>query len=245
MLCRAAAVALCALTAAGSIVPDGEPFSPMVYNETVWKAFSLKNCSNPPAEPTVDPYKGSNDTAPPAPYGADAVCGVKYVNDTQRTEYSLVSYVNVTAAQQDGAHVTHDKACGMCSSLADLSAYMSQTDLTTPIRACGLKHLLNHKKLLECIVESTSLSRPCAAIFFYNSENTKAQCLVPCLEASAEHLPNNLPPDNRLNKCLQCDEDKSGPVFKYYAGRTRRGSGLNSSIIRPVDQVFRVIHDYY
>ena len=41
--------------------------------------------------------------------------------------------------------------------------------------------------------------------------------------------------NGKLNKCLQCDEDKSGPIFKWYAGRTRRNSGIHSEIDRPED----------
>lgn len=41
--------------------------------------------------------------------------------------------------------------------------------------------------------------------------------------------------DGHLNPCLQCDEDKSGTLFKYYSGRTRRNSGIKSEIDRPED----------
>lgn len=41
-----------------------------------------------------------------------------------------------------------------------------------------------------------------------------------------------------LNDCLWCDEKTSGPGFKYEAGRTRRGSGLQSEIPRPNDRLF-------
>ena len=34
--------------------------------------------------------------------------------------------------------------------------------------------------------------------------------------------------NGHLNKCLQCDEDISGPIFKYESGRTRRNSGIIS-----------------
>jgi len=51
--------------------------------------------------------------------------------------------------------------------------------------------------------------------------------------------------DGELNKCLQCDEDKSGPIFKYESGRTRRNSGIKSEIDRPVDQIYNVSHCYY
>lgn len=45
-------------------------------------------------------------------------------------------------------------------------------------------------------------------------------------------------PDGSLNSCLQCDEDESGPVFKYYSGRTRRNSGIESEIPRPSDSIY-------
>ncbi len=50
--------------------------------------------------------------------------------------------------------------------------------------------------------------------------------------------------DGALNDCLQCDEDHSGPVFKATAGRTRRNSGIRSSIPRPDDEIAPVVHDY-
>ena len=77
------------------------------------------------------------------------------------------------------------------------------------------------------------------------------------------HIPNNVPNDSpyvgkkvnqsdcinvtkscSLNKCLQCDEDKSGPVFKSVAGRARRNSGLTSAINRNVDVFAYINHDY-
>ena len=44
---------------------------------------------------------------------------------------------------------------------------------------------------------------------------------------------NGPAPKCELNDCLQCDEDKSGPIFQHFAGRTRRRSGLLSAIVRP------------
>ena len=43
----------------------------------------------------------------------------------------------------------------------------------------------------------------------------------------------NNKPDGSLNDCLQCDEDVSGPNFKFFSGRTRRNSGIPSAIMRP------------
>ena len=42
----------------------------------------------------------------------------------------------------------------------------------------------------------------------------------------------------KLNDCLWCDEQLSGPGFKYSAARTRRASGLPSAIPRPNDRLF-------
>lgn len=44
--------------------------------------------------------------------------------------------------------------------------------------------------------------------------------------------------------CIQCDEDRSGPVFKIVAGRTRRNSGLPNAICRPCSEVQPLVHDY-
>eukprot|EP01064_Diplonema_japonicum_P028362 TRINITY_DN433_c0_g1_i1.p2 TRINITY_DN433_c0_g1~~TRINITY_DN433_c0_g1_i1.p2 ORF type:complete len:240 (+),score=67.92 TRINITY_DN433_c0_g1_i1:1442-2161(+) len=230
--------------AMGSIPPPNQPFSPMTYNSTVWLAFQAKKCLNPIQMPPGNPYNGYNGTVP-VPGGPDAVCGVKYTNDAERYEYKLITYKNISEAQGDGAHVSHATHCGVCSDLDDLAAYMSQEDLTDPIRQCGMEHLENMTATLDCIIRNTNLTRPCATIFNYNTFYTKSKCLTPCMKAYFEHTPNNLPPDNHLNPCLQCDEDNGGPIFKLYAGRNRRDSGLNSSIIRPASQVFRVIHDYY
>lgn len=55
----------------------------------------------------------------------------------------------------------------------------------------------------------------------------------------------NVDDEGNLNKCLQCDEDKSGPVFKYYSGRTRRNSGITSEIDRPEDTIYNMTQCYY
>ena len=47
-----------------------------------------------------------------------------------------------------------------------------------------------------------------------------------------------------LNRCLECDERESGPVFKSWAGRTRRNSGLTSAINRPADSLARLSQDF-
>ena len=41
-----------------------------------------------------------------------------------------------------------------------------------------------------------------------------------CLLSYVTGEPNNKP-DGSLNDCLQCDEDKSGPNFKFFSARMR------------------------
>lgn len=87
-------------------------------------------------------------------------------------------------------------------------------------------------------------SKNCAQIWLYNSLNTKKFCFGICLKAWLTGEPNNKP-DGSLNDCLECDETQSGPVFKYFAGRTRRNSGIVSGIERPDSQVYNITHCYY
>ena len=59
------------------------------------------------------------------------------------------------------------------------------------------------------------------------------------------HEPNNKPNSTDLNDCLQCDEDNSGPNFKFFSGRTRRNSGIPSAIERPPEDIFNLTHCYW
>ncbi len=112
---------------------------------------------------------------------------------------------------------------------------------------------------MACLM-ALGFSIECASIWKWNVENTRSKCLevrdktccIYCLRMCHKMLtllssqvcllawihddPNNNP-DGSLNDCLQCDEDKSGPNFKYFAGRTRRNSGIPSSIQRPPEEV--------
>ena len=79
-----------------------------------------------------------------------------------------------------------------------------QRHLGKPVRACA-----SAADDVACL-EGLGFERPCAQIWAYNTTNTRNQCLEVCLDnfASAYNQP-----DGSLNPCLQCDEDRSGPVF--------------------------------
>ncbi|OGQ90794.1 MAG: hypothetical protein A2289_02815 [Deltaproteobacteria bacterium RIFOXYA12_FULL_58_15] len=187
----------------------------------------------PPPTPDVDPYAAS--VLPIA--DTESVCTV-VPDDNMPRAYRLETVRADTAG--DGI-ITHFNACGLCSSLQDLSVYMRYPDLTTPVRACAMLSVTGpDEDSLACIAD-LGFTDPCAKIWFYNSRNTRYECLGPCLAALED--PYQFP-DGSLNGCLACDEEKSGPVFKAVAGRTRRNTGLASAICRPCAEVGHLTHDY-
>lgn len=188
---------------------------------------------DPPALLASDPY------AMPTPLAPDdnAVCAV--VREGSTTRYRVADYPSAEAAITAGAVPTHFGRCGMCSSLADLAVYMEQPDLTEPVRTCGLMGggMDEH---LACL-RALGFTEPCAQIWYYNTLHTRQKCLEPCILALGK--PYHLP-DGTLNECLLCDEVQSGDVFKAVAGRTRRNTGVASSMCRPCSEVQLLEHVY-
>jgi hypothetical protein len=166
------------------------------------------------------------------------VCGVAFEGDA--VHYRLRTFPDGPAARAAGHAVTHHGACGTCSTLRDLAVYLERPDLTAPVRRCGM--LIQAADALACL-EALGFTRPCAETWHWNALHTRQACFLTCLGSWAEGAPS-AGPDGRLNACLQCDEDRSGPVFKAAAGRTRRNSGLPSSIPRTAEEVAPVVHDY-
>jgi hypothetical protein len=181
-----------------------------------------------------DPYVSWAGRAPPVP-APSSVCAVRF--DSDRTHYRLATFASAAEAREIGYRITHTGACGACSTLQDLAVYLERPDLTSPVRKCGMQ-----PGTLGCL-EALGFTHACAQIWNFNVQNTKRECFGVCMRSwmSAEASTTS---DGGLNDCLQCDEDRSGPVFKAVAGRTRRNSGIRSSIQRPDDQVAHVVHDY-
>lgn len=196
-----------------------------------WQAWIL---TNPPVPLSADPYLSP---APAAP-DPNAVCAVLLSSDGS---YQLKNYDSPAKAHADGAEVTHFGVCGNCSSLADLVVYASTPDLTAPVRDCGMANLSGTVEDLTACIQAIGFTPVCASIWAYNTLHTRDACLNECMAALNE--PYN-EPDGSLNPCLQCDEDQSGAVFKAIAGRTRRNTGLASSICRPCSEVRPLEHRY-
>ena len=152
--------------------------------------------------------------------------------------YYLKTYKTWQEAEQNGAFVTHVGACGVCSTMQDLAAYVASTDLTTQGEVCAKQGTISFDLGKKCY-EDLGMTESCAKLWSYNAWNTATNCIKSCvLTAGVTDEPNNGPPPHcELNECLQCDEEKSGPIFKKIGGRTRRRSGLLSAIVRPCNQV--------
>lgn len=188
--------------------------------------------STPFAELQTNPYEDS------LPSSSSYVCAVVIENLAEKT-YHLANFADAQAAQQAGAVVTHYDACGLCSTLADFAVYAENRDIGTPVRQCGIANLAKPFDSLVACIEGLGFTRPCAQIWAYNTRNTQAKCLQPCFNMTTYH--NS---DGSLSDCLACDELYSGPVFKAVAGRTRRNTGLASSICRLCEEVQPVEHNY-
>lgn len=199
-----------------------------------------------PVNLLCDPYVQENCTTVPIPLeeGGACVIDLKESKDQNTTcptgwSYSLRTFPGTfNEAVLAGERVTHSGSCGTCSSLRDLAAYMWHgANLLEESMKCGFAGKMNRRLGFECFKE-LGFTDGCAAIWNYNANNTGVHCLFPCAPYTALHLPTNGPPPLcKLADCLACDEEQSGPVFARFAGRTRRRSGLLSSIARPCSAI--------
>jgi hypothetical protein len=177
----------------------------------------------------------------------ETVCAVKFLDDP-RTGYTLKTFPSRRRALSKGYIITHTNHCGACSTLQDLAVYIEKPDLTAPTRRCA--KMLGLQRSADCMQE-VGFTRACAEVWAYNGKNTRSQCLGRCVREYGlwNILRGRYESDNQedgsLNDCLLCDETESGPGFKYGAGRTRRNSGLRSSIQRGEDEISDVDHSLY
>ncbi|TNE43085.1 MAG: hypothetical protein EP343_34325 [Deltaproteobacteria bacterium] len=214
---------------------NGVSWEPPAYDSAAVEELKQWTLTNPPEELKANPYEKD---VPSRKSGA--VCAV-LPDSAKAKSYSLQTYESVAAAEKAGGQVTHFGECGLCSSLLNLAVYMGKPDLTDPVRSCALKGLGgDDEAALKCLMD-IGFDRPCAQIWFYNTVNTRQACLSDCLaHLQSKHHTE----DGKLNPCIQCDEDKSGPIFKAYAGRTRRNSGLASALCRPCDTIHPVSQSF-
>ena len=164
------------------------------------------------------------------PQDAPAYCAAIPVGKRpQERTYRLETFPTERAALAAGGQITHRGRCGACSSFQDLAVYIEQRNLNRAGRLCGLQGTFGAKTQMSCL-KKLGFTDACAQIWSFNVDNTRSECLGLCTATLAA---SNTVPDGSLNACLACDEANSGPIFKEFAGRTRRRSGLSSAIARP------------
>lgn len=207
-------------------------FESRTFTEAELATLKSWTLTTPFEELTNNPYEDTLIA------GDEMVCAVVIENLADRV-YRLANFSDEAAAEAAGAILTHHDACGLCSTLSDFEVYARDRDIGSAVRACGLANFVKPFDSLVVCIESLGFTKPCAQIWAYNTRNTQANCLEVCLSDDAYHNE-----DGTLSPCLQCDEDISGPVFKQVAGRTRRNTGLASSICRFCEEVQAVDHNY-
>jgi len=189
-----------------------------------------------------NPYDNP-DYPPDYPGG---VCGMKWSDNIDPSsgnkKYWLKNFESETECDDAGFKVTHAGHCGSCSGLQDLGVYLRQ-NLTDPTRHCGFLGIISHSLMRNCL-QRIGFSSNCIPIWEHNILNTRKQCFDVCFLSYITGEDNNKP-DGSLNDCLQCDEDKSGPNFQFFSGRTRRNSGIPSAIMRPPDEFYDMEHCYW
>lgn len=206
------------------------------------KGFSVADPYGPKAAETVSGWQSGSGHK-------TEVCAIRFTGQEQ-VDYELRGFESATAASAEGFIVTHQGRCGSCSALSDLAIYLATPDLTTPGRQCSRRFGMSGKK--HCFEETVGFSPYCAESWAYNARQTKAKCLGVCVgdygffNLLFKRYPGeNVNESGQLRPCLQCDEEKSGPGFKYSAGRTRRNSGIESAITRPGSELYPVDHSAY
>jgi len=214
----------------------GRDFTDTEYTAADAAALRARTLETVLDAPSDDPYA----TPEKFPEPSAGVCAV-LPGEQSATGYRLQSFADADAALKAGGQVTHAGPCGLCSTLADLAVYMETPDLTEPVRACGLKGLNGGQQAVYDCIRALGFTDACTQIWAWNTKHTQSECLSVCLTELNNPYHR---PDGSLNPCLQCDEDKSGAVFKNVAGRTRRNTGIANALCRPCESVTPLVHRY-
>mmetsp|Transcript_2667 Transcript_2667/g.3098 ORF Transcript_2667/g.3098 Transcript_2667/m.3098 type:complete len:323 (-) Transcript_2667:1958-2926(-) len=119
----------------------------------------------------------------------DTRCWVVFESD-DHVNYRLVS----SDEQPPGdSYLTHYGQCGVCSTLQDLAVYISNKDLTNPVRSCTTKLIGGLQR--KCL-RKLGFTPACTFIWYHNAHNTGS--ISPsggCFGVCVRHIfsPNNIP----------------------------------------------------
>lgn len=212
--------------------------------------FSYEDDCNPfegvSGKTNWEPYNGCSLSPPQvfedtnAPGYDEAVCAFKYPyfgQDGDCSKYTYQTYATAEEAKADGAFITHSTQCGVCSNAQDLSVYINLPDLTDPGKSCGIITSQNFTAGVECYM-ALGFTESCAKVWAYDSAHDRQVCATKCLNIWAP--PYGPAPQCALSKCVECDDQKSGPTFNAYSGRTRRNSGIWSGLARSCSSIVNI-----
>lgn len=205
---------------------------------------------------TCNPFTESPcRTTPTQSYTEDnnetAVCGIRYIYSNNNTEtgtcpgsYTLKTYKSVETAYLDEVSViTHIGACGVCSTTQDLTALIRIPDMVTASKMCIKKGGIARESNSYACFRNMGFSTPCAFLWHEYTRATMRDCFNECVLADLGKKAYNDPDDCKLNKCLQCQRDKTEAIFERVAGRTHARSGIMSSVVMPCDRIPLMEHD--
>jgi hypothetical protein len=184
------------------------------------------------------------------------VCAID--DNLQADEYCQNEKDKLEVKDKDGKKDTilHCGKCSACSALRDIEVlYKTKDYITTEMTDCSSDWVANQKglrksfyaaplgDLKKCLVEKgidfsddgsaweDPTDKPsCMDVWTDNILNDASLCVSNCL---SKFNPWDTNKGNfAKDKCLQCDEYKSGPAFIWGAGANRRSSGIVSDIDR-------------
>ena len=198
-----------------------------------------------------NPYELSVDAWDDFAHEGPDVCALQFTS-SEKKSYLLRSFESMDMAKNNNFLVTHEGTCGACSTLRDLYVYASKPDLAQEVRQCASRWFISDSNLKKCLMNEVGFTSWCADVWLFNILHTKEVCFETCIDEYGwfNVVMGRFPDSNNtvtgaLRPCVRCDEENSGPGFKYAAGRNRRNSGIESGIQRPAKDISQLKHDHY
>ena len=217
--------------------------------QTVWDEETVQALrTHRPLNPlylACDPFLEDNCTLSEA-QPSSGVCALHYAEaDCQSGDYWLQTYPDADTAAATGGAVTHQGSCGVCSTTQDLAALMAHVDMQTIKSECGLRGMGlfpgSREQGILCF-ELKGFSRSCAELWMMSYRHLARSCSGRCLLAGVTNESYQTE-ECAPSECVACDEAATGATFARFAGRTRRRSGMVSSIVRPCEEIANVQHE--
>jgi len=150
------------------------------------------------------------------------------------------SYPSQHSACLNDTFPLHGGHCGACSNEADINVYR-KTNQTMSVLAyqCMVKYLLfgTEEDALACF-QTSGLSNNCNQCWIDNMKCSASSCLMKCVWHNVLQKVPWSDQNQKLNPCIQCDEELCGPAFVTCAGANRRRAGIVSDISRPTVDVW-------